>query len=80
MGGVRGDCDRDHASGIGPEDVIVVGEPTDETAGKLATAVVFLLGVGGTWWSFFCKKPGVAGDANGGVIGGGWDGVMRGGV
>jgi hypothetical protein len=40
-----------------PEKVTVVGEPTDETEGKLGSAVVFLLGVGGTWWNFFRKKP-----------------------
>ena len=41
----------------GPEKIVVVGEPTDEAEGNLASAVVFLLGVGGTWWNFFRKKP-----------------------
>jgi hypothetical protein len=40
-----------------PEKVIVVGEPTDETEGKLVAAAVFLFGIGGTWWNFFRKKP-----------------------
>lgn len=40
-----------------PEKLIVVGEPIEETSGKLAAAAVFLFGIGGTWWSFFRKKP-----------------------
>jgi hypothetical protein len=40
-----------------PEKVIVVGEPTDENEGKLMAAAAFLFGIGGTWWSFFRKKP-----------------------
>ncbi len=40
-----------------PEKVIVVGEPIDETNGKLAAAAVFLFGIGGSWWSFLRKKP-----------------------
>lgn len=40
----------------GPEKIVVVGEPTDEKAGKLVAAAVFLLGIGGTWWNFFWKS------------------------
>ena len=40
-----------------PEKLIVVGEPHDKTRGKLGGVAAFLFGIGGTWWSFFRKKP-----------------------
>jgi hypothetical protein len=39
-----------------PEKVIVVGEPMDETEGRLEAAAVLLFEMGG-WWNFFRKKP-----------------------